>query len=162
MSALIVADTGPLVILSKLNHLHLLTARYQQISIPETVLWEATTLSHRQDSQRITEFVKQHVQVITDVSRQGIDDLDFNLDEGETQAILLAQQLQCPILIDEKNGRAFARREQLDVLGTLGLLLAAKQTGLIETISPLIDQMLEHDYRLSAALIERVKVMAGE
>ena len=48
------------------------------------------------------------------------------------------------------------------VLGTVGLLLAAKQEGLIEVISPLLDQILAHEYRLAIALIERAKVLAGE
>ncbi len=62
MKSLIVADTGPLVILAKINHLHLLSKRYQTIRIPETVLQEATTLAHREDSQRIAQFVKQQVE----------------------------------------------------------------------------------------------------
>ena len=55
-----------------------------------------------------------------------------------------------------------ARRSDVAVLGTVGLLLAAKQEGLIEVISPLLDQILAHEYRLAIALIERAKVLAGE
>lgn len=160
MRALIVADTGPLVILAKIDHLHLLAKRYQQIKIPETVLLEATALAHREDSQRIVQFTAQHVEVSRDII-QG-DDLDFGLDAGETQAILLASELGCPVLMDEKRGRAVAKRSEVPVLGTVGLLLAAKQEGLIEAINPLLNQMLAHEYRLAGSLIEQAKVLARE
>ena len=162
MKSLIVADTGPLVILAKIDRLHLLVQRYQTIRIPETVLLEATTLPHRQDSQRIADFVAQHVQVVGDIAQDDTDYLDFGLDDGETQAILLARQSRCPVLMDEKRGRAVAKREHISVLGTVGLLLVAKQEGLVDAISPLLEQMLAHDYRLAAGLVERARFMAGE
>ena len=162
MRSLIVADTGPLVILAKIDHLHLLAQRYQQIKIPETVLQEATALAYREDSKSIVQFAAQHVEVSRDIIRTVTDYLDFGLDEGETQAILLAGKLGCPVLLDEKRGRAVARRSEVAVLGTVGLLLVAKQEGLIEAISPLLDQMLAHEYRLSVTLIERAKLLAGE
>ena len=162
MRALIVADTGPLVILAKIDHLHVLAQRYQQIKIPETVLQEATALAHREDSQRIVQFAAQHVEVSRDIILGDTDHLDFGLDAGETQAILLAGKLGCPVLMDEKRGRAVAKRSEVAVLGTVGLLLAAKQEGLIKAISPLLDQMLAHEYRLATSLVERAKVLAGE
>ena len=162
MKSLIVADTGPLVVLAKLDHLHLLAQRYQNIKIPEAVFQEATALAHRRDSQQITGFVAKHVEVVTHLEQDAGENLDFGLDDGETQAILLAQQCQCPVLMDEKRGRAVANREQVEVLGTVGLLLAAKQEGLLSELAPLLDQMQEYKYRLSAGLIERAKQMAGE
>jgi predicted nucleic acid-binding protein len=162
VKALIVADTGPLVILAKIGCLHLLAQRYQTIRIPEIVLREATVLADRHDSQRIADFVAQHIQVIGNIPQDGSGNLDFGLDEGETQAILLARQSKCPVLMDEKRGRAVAKRERVSVLGTIGLLLAAKQEGLVPEVSPLLDQMLAHDYRLATELVERAKFMAGE
>lgn len=90
------------------------------------------------------------------------DYLDYGLDAGETQAISLAKQAGCPVLLDERRGRAVAKQEHLDVLGTVGLLLKAKQVGLITEVSCLLDAMLEHDYRLAPALIQQAKVLAGE
>lgn len=162
MKSLIVADTGPLIILAKIDHLHLLAQRYRTISIPETVLKEATALAHREDSNRIVQFVAEHVNVVVDILHDDAGYLDFGLDEGETQAILLAQKLACPILMDEKRGRVVAKRSEVAVLGTVGLLLAAKQEGLIPLVAPLLEQMLQHEYRLSIALVERAKDLAGE
>lgn len=162
MKRLIVADTGPLVVLAKIDHLHLLAQRYQTIQIPKTVLLEATALAHRDDTALINTFVSAHVDVVADITPADEAYLDFGLDAGETQAILLAKQSNCPVLMDEKRGRAVAKREAVNVLGTVGLLLAAKQEGLITQVSPLLDKMLEHQYRLAPELIEQVKIMAGE
>lgn len=162
MKRLIVADTGPLVVLAKIDHLHLLVQRYKTIQIPKTVLLEATALAHRTDTALINTFVLAHVEVVTDITPTNDNYLDFGLDAGETQAILLAKQSNCPVLMDEKRGRAVAKREAINVLGTVGLLLASKQEGLIPEISSLLEKMLEHQYRLAPELVERVKVMAGE
>jgi predicted nucleic acid-binding protein len=66
---------------------------------------------------------------------------------GESEALALAIELRADvILIDELAGRAAARREGLEVIGVLGVLREAKLRGLIETISPLLDQ-LQNKYR---------------
>lgn len=162
MNLLIVADTGPLVILSKLNLLHLLVCLYPEVLIPETVLQEATALAYREDARRIMGFVSQHVRVVPDLVKDDVDYLDYGLDAGETQAISLAKQAGCVVLLDERRGRAAAKQEHIDVLGTVGLLLKAKQAKLIPEISNLLDKMLEYDYRLAPSLVQRAKSIAGE
>lgn len=162
MSLLIVADTGPLVILAKLNRLALLRQLYAEIRIPETVLIEATSLAYRQDTQRIVAFAAQYAQVMPDIAEDNPDYLDYGLDAGETQAILWAKRTNCPVLLDERRGRIIAKQEHLAVLGTVGLLLKAKHAGLIPEISSLLDSMLAHDYRLAPALIQQARTLAGE
>lgn len=162
MSLLIVADTGPLVILAKLNHLPLLHQLYTEIRIPETVLIEATTLAYRQDAKRIVGFAAQYSQVMPDIAEDDPDYLDYGLDAGEAQAISWAKRANCPVLLDERRGRAVAKQEHLAVLGTVGLLLKAKQAGLIPEISSLLDNMLAYDYRLAPALIQQAKLLADE
>lgn len=158
MNLLIVADTGPLVILAKLNQLELLTKLYHELHIPEAVFNEATLLSQRQDAKRILGFASQ----FATIDQAIIESIDYGLDEGETQAILLAKQLGSTVLIDERKGRLVAQQEQLDILGTVGLLLKAKKAQLIPEISPLLEQMLACDYRLAPALIEKARELAGE
>ena len=162
MSVLIVADTGPLVILAKLDHLHLLAKLYAEVRVPETVLREATYLAHRSDAKRIKRFIGGSIRMVADLAEDDPAYLHCGLDDGETQAISQAKQAHCPVLLDEKRGRSVAKTEKVDVLGTVGLLLKAKQTGLIAAVSPLLDQMLAHDYRLAPTLIERAKWLADE
>ncbi|MEZ5452559.1 MAG: DUF3368 domain-containing protein [Thiothrix sp.] len=123
---------------------------------------EATTLAYRPDAKRIVGFVAQYAKAVPDLAPSDPDYLDYGLDAGETQAISLARQAGCPVLLDERRGRSAAKQERVDVLGTVGLLLKAKQVGLITEVSCLLDAMLRHDYRLAPALIQQAKVLAGE
>jgi uncharacterized protein len=55
-----------------------------------------------------------------------------------------------------------ALQRGLPVVGTLGVLLAAKQTGLLPAIQPIIDAMLAQGRRISPALRAQVLSAAGE
>ena len=58
--------------------------------------------------------------------------LQSNLDAGEAEAITLALELSADrLLIDERRGRAIALQSGLKVTGLLGIVIAAKQQGLV-------------------------------
>lgn len=60
------------------------------------------------------------------------EDLD-NLDAGEREAIVLAEELKADILLmDERSGREAALKRNLPVVGTLGILERAAEKGLID------------------------------
>lgn len=67
------------------------------------------------------------------------------LDEGEVQALYLARQLQCGVLMDEHMGRHVAQSYQIPVVGVLGVLLKAKQVGAIPAVAPLISDLLAQE-----------------
>ena len=59
------------------------------------------------------------------------------LHKGEAEAIVLAAELHAErLVLDDQDARRFADRCGLKVIGTLGILLAAKQRGVITQISP--------------------------
>jgi predicted nucleic acid-binding protein len=85
------------------------------------------------------------------------------LDAGEASAILLAEQTDCRfLLIDERRGREIARRRGLPVVGLAGILLAAKQSGLLESVGPVLADLSRQGYRLSDTLVAEVVRLAGE
>lgn len=57
---------------------------------------------------------------------------EFDLDIGETHAIVLALQMHCPVLIDERDARHVAFGLGLKVMGTVGLLEQASVKGLVD------------------------------
>ena len=86
------------------------------------------------------------------------------LDEGEAEAIVVAEELHADyLLMDEAAGRAVALRCGLRVIGLLGLLVRAKQQSLIPAVAPLLDA-LERDagFWMTADLKRRVLDQAGE
>ncbi len=66
------------------------------------------------------------------------------------------------VILDEKAARVVARQLGLHVTGTLGILVQAKREGLIDTIEPLIMQLVEGGFRLGEGLIDAVLRSVGE
>lgn len=162
MRPVIVADTSPLIALAKLRQLHLLNGEFSGMHVPLVVLNEAIRDLQRSDARLIRDFAAQNVIVHDDTDNEFCRKLRQILDEGEVQALNLARQLHCGVLMDELMGRRVALSYQIPVVGVLGILLKAKQSGAIPALAPLISELQEQDYRLSDALVQKVLQAAGE
>jgi predicted nucleic acid-binding protein len=66
------------------------------------------------------------------------------------------------LLLDERRGRAVAGRFGLRVVGLLGVLLDAKQRGLILEVKPLLEALRHAGFHISQELFDRVVQAAGE
>jgi predicted nucleic acid-binding protein len=89
--------------------------------------------------------------------------LPTTLGLGEIAAITLAMsQPTRAILLDELFARRVAIQLGLPVTGTLGVLLAAKQHGLVSRVRPLLDEMVRQGRRLSPVLYARLLAGASE
>lgn len=75
----------------------------------------------------------------------------------------LLQDLYGQVLIDEKVGRQVARREDLELLGLGGVLLMAKEQGLIPEIGSHLDQLERHaGFYLGQQVKTELLLRAGE
>lgn len=87
----------------------------------------------------------------------------YELDRGEAEVIILAQeQRTAEVIIDEKVARMQARILGLKVVGTLGLLLRAKNRGFIDEIRPLINKILEEGIYIHENIVRGIVQEAGE
>lgn len=165
-SGIVVADAGPLIALARVDQLSLLAALYGQIVMPESVLRELRLESHRPGARLLSDgFARGLLRTypLPADSEADLARLRQVLDACESAAILLAQALACRfLLIDERRGRAMARRRGIPVVGVAGVLLAAKHRGLLETVKPVLLALSHQGYRLSDALITEVLRLAGE
>lgn len=84
------------------------------------------------------------------------------MDAGEAEAVALASERGWPIVLDDRQARAVARRLDLQIVGTVAVLVRAKRQGLINTIGPLLDELSEKDFRISEALRQEALRLAGE
>jgi predicted nucleic acid-binding protein len=89
-------------------------------------------------------------------------DLLVLLDPGKAAAIPLAIRLHATLLADDADARTIARSRGLPVVGTLGVLLAAKRRQLIDGVAPVIERMETLGMFVSARLREEVLRIAGE
>jgi uncharacterized protein len=82
---------------------------------------------------------------------------------GRIGQIDLLPALFAPVCImDDLQARQLAEAIGLKVTGTLGILLRAKQAGLIPTVKPLIDDLAAQGFRLRPELHRDVLELAGE
>ena len=132
---LIVSDTSPILNLVAIERLELLKDLYGSIVIPPAVSAEL----HDNGIFLATDWI----QVVEPLNRAAVEALRADLDAGESEAIVLAQQLKASLLlIDERLGRRAATQLGLDVTGLLGILAEARKRGLISACAPLLDDMI--------------------
>lgn len=158
----IVSNTGPLIALAKVGQLGLLAALFGTVHIPPAVhrelLGKTGPEAGRLD-QALTEWLKvadrPEPSPETELALQPID-------VGEREAIMLAQLMGLPLILDDRLGRQAARRLGLIVTGTVGVVIEAKRGGLIPAVRLVLEAMQAHGYWLSDELIDLAGALAGE
>jgi hypothetical protein len=158
----IVSDTSPLRALAHLDLLDLIRQLFGEVLVPPAVVKELGT----PPSGLVVVDVQQvpFLRVQAPQNQLKVQRFLKDLDPGEAEALALALEVQAAaVLIDEKAGRAAAQGAGLQPVGTLGILLRAKQRNLISLIAPLMDQLEnELDFFLSAEIKAEVRRLAGE
>ncbi len=166
MTGIVVSDTGPLIALGRVGYLNLLRDLYQDILIPPAVHDELHLGSGRPGVEQSADALERgwlQVREPSPGSPSSLSELVLILDLGEAEAILLAEEVDCRfLLIDERKGRAIAKRRGVPVVGMAGVLLAAKKRGLIDAVLPSLKNLERAGYRMSSGLTKEIARLAGE
>jgi uncharacterized protein len=89
--------------------------------------------------------------------------LSTSLGPGESEAISLALEVGASwVILDDRPARRLAQSLGLTVIGTLGILLAAKRRGLLPAVRPCLDELIRYGFHVSADLCEQILRAAGE
>jgi len=160
----VVADAGPLIGLARVGLLHLLLRLYGKVLIPVQVFEELQTSEDRPGARSLRAAIEEGwLEPIPLAKGEELEFLGIALGAGEAGVILLSEQLPCRfLLLDERRGRSVVKKRGLRVVGTGGVLLAAKEQGLIDRVSDALDQLAARGYRLSSELRERILGLADE
>ena len=87
----------------------------------------------------------------------------LELGAGETAALSLALDIVDPIVVlDDAAARTAAATLNIPSTGTLGVLLLAKERGLVTSMASVITQLEQRGFRIAPAVIARVLAIAGE
>lgn len=124
---IVVSDTTPLISLLKIEHLDLLKKLFGNVLIPQAV-YEALTVDERfgmeAEQLRQKEFIK--VCPVKNVESVSILKRATGLDQGESEAIVLTDEMKADLLLmDEARGRAVSDEMGFRIMGTIGVLMAA-------------------------------------
>jgi uncharacterized protein len=153
VTAVVVADASPLIALQQIGELRLLRAVFTELIVPPAVAREilpsvppAPWIVERPLTQPIASLV-----------------LRANLGAGEGEALSLAAEIRADrLLLDERAARRVAEALGLSVVGTLGVLLAAKRRGLVAEVRPLIDELVRQGFWVAPRLVKQALLAAGE
>ena len=149
MSARIVSDSTCLIALERTGNVEILSALFRSIIIPPVV--------HREFGISVPWL---NVTQLSDPSLAVT--LKMIVDDGEAEAIALAREHNCRIITDDRRARSAARQYGLDVVGTVGILVLAKQRGVVSSIRPLLTNLENVGFYFSTALWEEALHLADE
>jgi len=144
---IVIADTSPLNYAVRIGIADALFELYGNIVVPAAVHLELTDPSA---PAALRSWVRDHSDRIEVREVTLPDDPALNrLHAGEAQAIFLAQETPNSLLIiDEREGRAEARRRGIAVTGLLGVIRDGAIRGYIHFEDALV-KLKETDFRLS-------------
>ncbi|MBT9549137.1 MAG: DUF3368 domain-containing protein [Candidatus Sericytochromatia bacterium] len=156
---ILVADSSALIALSLCDSLPLLETLYTSVRVPEAVFNEVIQ-PNKPQSMQLKFFL--HGKVIP-VNQSQFILMPYEIDLGEQEAMLLYKQLQAQaLLVDDLHARKVAHLNQIKVIGSLGVLLKAKDAGLIPLLFPLISRLANSGIFYSDQLIQTILQAAGE
>ncbi|MBN1116631.1 MAG: DUF3368 domain-containing protein [Bacteroidales bacterium] len=151
MDKIIISDTSCLIALSKIESLDLLKKLYHEIIITSDVFQEFGGL--------LPDWI-----IITEVKdKQKQKEIEERLDKGEASSIALALEIEnTTLIIDEIKGRKIAQSLNIDIIGTIGIILLADKKGLISDVTSLILRLVNKGFRLSDKLINKIIEKYGQ
>ena len=138
---IIVSDTSPVSNLILIERLDILQRLFTEIIVPPAVDAEIRAL--KQFGKDLSEYKNaEWVKVSAPTNLQKVQTLQFKLDEGEAQAIALALEINCDLLLmDERIGTTIARQEGLQTVGLVGVLIKAKEEKIIEEMREVLNDL---------------------
>ncbi|MCI0450014.1 MAG: DUF3368 domain-containing protein [Chlorobi bacterium] len=151
MPEIIISDTSCLIILSNIGELEILNRTYRSITTTPEV---ASEYKHP-----LPEWIK----ITIPINKQKQKELELQLDKGEASAITLAIETpNSTLILDDYKARIIATQLGLEITGTLGVIVKAKNKGIIKSIKPYLEKLKSTNFRLSEELENEALNEAGE
>jgi predicted nucleic acid-binding protein len=162
--SIVISNTTPIISFMKIKGLHILRGIFSEVIISKGVYDELTAKV----------FLKEEINMINNCGFIKIREVknefavkliqkQLSLDLGESESIVLTNEIKANILImDERKGRKIAQSMGLNITGTLGVILQAKNKGIIDEVKPFLDKLIENNIRISEKLYKDTLISANE
>lgn len=154
-----VINASPLILLGKLGRIDLLEGLAQQIWVPDAVYDEvAAGLAEAGAAGSLLWAQDRRVRDVAVPSSI----LGWDLGAGESQVLAHCMLAGHMAVLDDGEARAAAKVHELPLVGTLGVILRARQAGLIPAARPLVERLLESGSYLASDLVRQALAKVGE
>lgn len=156
----VIINSSPLISLAILNKLHLLNDLFDQVFIAKSVFNEVTVIE-KPFSERLKSFSTDLI--IKAENRIAVNILSKEIDPGEAETIIIALEKKLPcIILDDYKARKYAQLNGLKVIGTIGVLIKAKQIGKVTNVKSELDVLIKNKIRISESLYNKALVLSNE
>lgn len=156
-----VVNASPLILLAKAGVLDLLKLAGEEVLVPGTVTMEI----HRRGPTDPTVQAIENSPWLTIVEPLPIPALIQAWDLGAGESSVLAWAYANPgteAIIDDLAARRCAAGLGVPVRGTLGLVLVAKQRGIVSAARPVLEQLRQSGMYLSDRVLNQALTLVGE
>jgi len=156
-----ICNTSPLLYLHQINRLDLLRQLYEEVLFPPAVeaeLAAGAELGINAPHLSLYPWLKK-LPLVSDASISLVTDL------GRGEAEVIALGLENPgsrLILDDTLARRIAQLHRLQFTGTVGVIVKAKNVGLVAAVSPILSKLRTAGLWLSDGLVEEVLRQAGE
>jgi predicted nucleic acid-binding protein len=147
----IISDTSCLILLSKIGKLDLLNKIYGEVIITPEI------------SIEFGQYLPDWIKIISVKNRSKQIEFEKIVDLGEASALALALEFSdVLVVLDDKRGRILAKKLNIEMTGTLGTLVKAKQKGIIPKLKPILEILKSFNFRINPEIEEGALKLVGE
>lgn len=139
MKESIVTDSTCLIGLERIGQLEILPVLFEPVLIPPEV-------------QREFGLLLPWLTVETPTDHALVTALKMLVDNGEAEAIALAHQRGLRIILDDRRARSVGKRLGVSLIGTVGVLVRAKRSGVIPSLKAILQELEAHKFYIGATL----------
>ena len=160
---IVISNSTPMILLQKVGQLELLKSLYSEIYIPEAVYKEVIIDSAGKNKD--DDFISAHdwIKIIKIQDTKSKKLFKTSLHEGEVETILLALEMSADLcLLDDLLARKYAKSVGINISGTLGVLITAKNKSYVKEVKPILEQLLSAGMYINAKLYASVLSTAKE
>jgi len=155
---LVIADTGALISLGLIGNYDLIEKVFGDFYIANAV-WEELQKYDNPEFDKAL-MISFKIRVLKIKSKNY---LSLITDYGESESIILYEELHADfLLIDDNKARIIAESLDVNCIGSIGLLIKAKQLGYIKELQPLFLKWLDNERYFSKKLLNDILLQEGE
>jgi len=160
---IIVSNTTPVMDLTVIQRFDWLRQFFGEITIPQAVHDEAVIAGHETGGAKQEVLAADWIKVVPVKDRLAVEILLDELDLGEAETIVLAREINADwVLMDERKGRRKSAQLNQQKIGTLGILLKARQSGLLSELKPELELLRQNGFSIGQQIVDEILHQVSE
>ena len=154
----VVADTGALISLGLVGQIDLIERVFGSFYLANAVWEELQKYENPEFDRELLHHVQKRV-----INIKSKNYLSVIMDYGESESVILYEELGADyLLIDDNNARKIAESLKVNCIGSIGLLVKAKQKGFINALKPVFEKWLDNERYFSLRLLNEILTQTSE